>query len=149
MAINKYIIPGIFAVSMLGAGLSNAAPSMQSDAYAQSQPHALSHHKGSKLTDEQRQQLKSIKSSLHQQLSPLIKQERSLQTQLKGKLVTQGTTSSDITSLVNQINTLRGQIFSAMTQAQLQAYQKVGVLLPMKHGKHHKPGHMMPRPMQR
>lgn len=144
MSIKKCIVPGVLVVSMLGAGLSNATPSMQPG--SQAGPNAPYHHMRGKLTDTQRQQLKSIKKNLREQLRPLAQQERELQTQLRGKLVAQGTSSSYITNLVDKLNTVRGQMFSAITQAQLQAYQKTGVLLPMHHGKHHAPGHAMRAP---
>ncbi len=77
---------------------------------------------------------------LHQKIAPLMKEQRALKLQLKGKMATPGTTWDQISGLVSKINAKHAEISTLRAKAQFELYQKTGVMLPPPHVKMHKPG---------
>jgi hypothetical protein len=96
------------------------------------------------LTPVQRQELHTILQSMREQMTPLIKEKKSLQLQLRGKLATPNTQWDDVSSLVASLNDNHAKITTLYAKTQLKAFQTLGVLLPLPHGRAfhrpHQPG---------
>ncbi|KTD40008.1 Spy/CpxP family protein refolding chaperone [Legionella parisiensis] len=93
-------------------------------------------HVAKLLSPEQRVELAKIKKELHAQMAPLIKEKRALSMQIRGKLATPNAKWSDISRLVEKRNSVHAKISTLWAQTQFKSYQKLGVLLPIRHGHH-------------
>lgn len=135
MYLRKIIMTTVLGMSVLGASVVSADSSPGAFNIAK-QIHQKQGFKGL-LTAEQRDELKAIKKSLHEQLLPLFKEKRALKLQLKGKMASPQTQWADISKLVDQLNENNAKITTLIARTQLSAFQKFGVLLPLHHHHHH------------
>lgn len=150
MSIKKLLLPGVFAISLLGSSAVMAADQQANNmASTQSSAQMMScsancpmskHMKAmmDNLTPEQRNEIQTTMSDLQKQISPLMQQQKVLRMQLNGKLVTKGTQWSDIQPLLDQINKNNAEIANDMAKARFEVFQQTGVVLP-EHP--HKGGH--------
>jgi Rieske Fe-S protein len=138
MTFRKTMLSSVIGVSALTASVAYAAPPATTTDATPDQPvQQIKVMKG--LTDAERAKLQPIVKSLQEKTFPLKQQQKALKTQLKGKIATKGTKMSDVQPLIDQINGIQKQMMTLQVEAQLQAFQEVGVMLPdkpkMKHQK--------------
>lgn len=134
MNIKRFLLISSLALS---ASIATAQPSASSATVVSvNQTGHYRQHVGKLLTLEQRSELAKIKKNLHAQMAPLIKEKRALSMQIRGKLATPNAKWSDISRLVEKRNSVNAKISTLWAQTQFKTYQKLGVLLPIRHGHH-------------
>jgi len=138
MHIKKLMMTTILSISVLGITGVSANQSTIKEANSIPIKKACK-YQGIKsvLTVEQRDELRNIMRNLHVQLTPLIKKKMALKIQLKGKMATPQTQWADINKLVEELNENNAKMTTLITRAQLVAFQKFGVFLPLHHRFHH------------
>lgn len=85
---------------------------------------------GGMLSPTEQTEVANLMNVMRAQMIPLLKNERALDLQLKGKIATPNTQLSDLAPLINDINTNHGKIETLKTKTQLDIYQKFGVMVP-------------------
>lgn len=82
------------------------------------------------VPQEQRSAFKSFMQASRQQMLPLMKEKHALKMQLRGLLATPGVQWSDISRVVDKINTNHAQTTTLFAKQQLDLVRRFGVLLP-------------------
>lgn len=137
MNIKRFLILNSIAFSILSTSMATAQPSVAGAGMVSI--HQTQHfrpNEGKLLTPAQRSELARIKKNLHEQMMPLIKEKRALSMQIRGKLATPHANWNDISKLVEKRNMINAKMNTLWTQTQFKTFQKLGVLLPARHGHH-------------
>ncbi len=135
MSIKKYFTVGAIALSLLASPISFANNPM-------CKKHCKAHHKHAflqKLTEQQRNQIKTAMQSFRKQAKPLHQQLRSLRKQVRQQYQTNNPQWQSIKQLTDQMNQLKNQLTLKRAQFRFDIYQKTGVMLPSKRHHHHHP----------
>ncbi|QEY52600.1 hypothetical protein [Legionella longbeachae] len=136
MNIKRFLLINSMALSLLGASIASAQSTVSSAADSPNQSSQYRQSINKILTPQQRAELVKIKKNLRAQMIPLIKEKRALSLQIKGKIATPNAKWSDISVLLEKRNAVELKISILLAKAQLQTYQKLGILLPIHH-RHH------------
>jgi len=136
MKMKHLLLVNGLALGVLGASIATAQPSATATVASINQTGQHRQHVGKLLTPEQRSELAKIKKNLRAKMTPLIKEKRALSMQIRGKMATPNVKWTDISRLVEKRNAVNAKINVLWTQTQFQTFQKLGVLLPVHHGRH-------------
>lgn len=135
--IKKLLIPSVIAISLAGAGVAFANPSVGTSGGPANQAQAM---QKPAIKSEKRAAVKAIMQKYRPQLQSLRQQGKVLKIQINGKMVTKGTTWDEIATMTKQLSSIHNQAMLIKTKARFEIFQKTGVLLPAKgkHKHHHK-----------
>ena len=132
MSLKKLLITSLVSSTILGTGISYAMPNPDKPMVAV-KPNPTAHHMISK------EQIKIVQPIIHdtrEKIRPLRQKIRILKMQLNGKMVTQGATWDDLSSLTQEISRLNGEIFALKTKARYDIFKKSGIVFPTKNYRH-------------
>ena len=138
MRINKLVLTSTVVLSLISTSMVFANQDATAAAPAVAPAVQHQYHKGHNrlLTAHQQRELHAIIQGMNEQMLPLLKEKKSLNTQIRGKISAPKTQWSDIAPLVKQLNENNAKITTLFAKTQLTAFQKVGVLLPTPHAGH-------------
>lgn len=132
MNIKNFLLINTVVLALFGTSLASA----QSHAKAPEpkSKHAFC-HKMKQLSPAQRDKLHLIRKTMHKQMIPLVKERRSLQSQLRGKVATTNVKWDEIASIVERINATNAKMTTLFAKTQFETFKQLGILLPI-HGHH-------------
>lgn len=133
---NSLIITGILATVFATAPIVYANP-IDNTAPKNKSYHCLHKHCPKSLGKEECGKFMQIVKAKHTQLKPIIKEQRALRAQLKGKIATPGTKWNDLAPMVSKINKNREAMTIIKVNTQLQLFQELGLLKPNAMGTNH------------
>lgn len=136
MYMKRLLLVNSLAIALLGASVASAQAATDTVNAPSPKTTQCHQHFAKMLTPEQRTELQQIRQDMRAQLLPLIKENRALKLQIMGKIATPNAPWSDVASLVDKSNANHAKIATLLAKTRFDTYQKLGILLPLKHHHH-------------